>query len=122
MANKVWIYSSWTTKGNALLISPEIEQTVYNYLKIEFVSAGCLVKIINGTPFEVHCLFMQNPKRPLDEIIKMVKGVTSHLINQEDLLIKKFAWQKSYNADSVSESELENIIHLIRRKKDTYDQ
>lgn len=75
------------------------------------------MKAINGMPDHVHALFQMNPKRALDEIIKMVKGCTSNTINLDALITEKFAWHKGYSAYSVSESQLEFVYQNIKNQK-----
>ena len=114
-STSIWIHASWTTWQKLPLITPGIKDRIYKYIFQEFISCGCIAKFINGPPNEVHCLFLMNPKKSSDEIVKMVKGATSHRINQEDLAPEKFAWQKGYNAASVCESQLEKIIRKISK-------
>ena len=89
--NKIWIHAIWATKERVPLIVPEIEQQVYNFMRSQFVESGCPVRIINGMPDHVHCLFLLNPQKAIADIVKQVKGSTSHFINEQDLLKEKFA-------------------------------
>ena len=110
----IWIYANWTTWNKLPLITHHNNDKIHQYIFQEFISCGCTVRIIHGPPDSVHCLFQLNSKKSLDETIKMVKGASSHHINQENLTTEKFAWQKGYNAVSVSESQLEKLIRNIK--------
>jgi putative transposase len=112
-----WIQTIWTTNKCQELISNEIDIIIYEFLKSEFNLMGCEVKVINGTSDHVHCLFNFNPKRSLDEIIKMVKGASSHRINQSGLVKDKFAWEKGYECCSVGKCEMEKEIQKILKQK-----
>src|SRR5215218_4054387 len=105
-----WTETIWTTKNCQQLISKDIDATIHEILQSEFIEMGCEVKAINGTSDHVHCLFNVNSKRPLDEIIKMVKGVSSHRINQDELLKTRFAWEKGFESCGVGKSELKEAI------------
>ena len=72
----------------------------------KFIELGCPVRIINGMGDHVHCLFLLNPKRSMADIIKNVKGSTSHFINHFIKPEEKFEWQHGYGSSSISESEL----------------
>ncbi len=115
--NKIWIHAVWATKERAPLIVPEIEQPVYNFMRSQFVESGCPVRIINGMPDHVHSLFLLNPQRAIADIIKQVKGSTSHFINEQDLIKEKFAWQTGYASYSVSESVLTKVFEYIKNQK-----
>jgi REP element-mobilizing transposase RayT len=112
-----WTETIWTTNNCEKLISKDIDNTVYEFLKTEFAEIGCEVKAINGTDDHVHCLFNINAKRSLDEIIKMVKGATSQKINQEGFIKTKFAWEKGYEAEGIGKSELKEKIQEILNQK-----
>ena len=115
--NKIWIHAIWATKERVPLIVPKIEQQVYNFMRSQFVESGCPVRIINGMPDHVHCLFLLNPQKAIADVVKQVKGSTSHFINEQDLLKEKFAWQTGYAAYSVSESVLEKVFEYIKNQK-----
>ena len=87
--NKIWIHSIWATKERSPLIAANIEKQVDHFMRSQFSELGCPVRIINGMPEHVHCLFLLNPQKAIAKIIKQVKGSTSHFINKQDLIKKK---------------------------------
>ncbi len=115
--NKIWIHAVYATKFRAPLIHRTIEKMVYNHKREQLLEMGCPVRIINGMPDHVHLLFLQNPKMPITDILKQVKGNTSHWINEENITDEKFAWQTGYAAFSVSESQLEKVYRYILNQK-----
>ena len=68
-------------------------------------------------PDHVHVLFLQNPQKTISDIIKQIKGSSSHFMNREELILEKFAWQTGYAAFSVSESQLEVVYQYIKNQK-----
>src|SRR5579862_4983871 len=114
---KIWIHAVYGTKNRAELINREIERAVYDYLRTQLHEMDCPVRIINGMPEHVHLLFLQNPKLPITDIIKQVKGSSSFWINEQNLLNEKFGWQTGYAAFSVSESQLEKVYQYILNQK-----
>jgi len=96
---------------------PSAEKKVYDLMHNEFIDAGCPVRIINGMPDHVHCLFLLNPNKAVTEIIKQVKGSCSHEINKQNIIKEKFAWQTGYAAYSLSESVLEKVFQYIKNQK-----
>jgi putative transposase len=65
----------------------------------------------------IHCFFNLNPQKSIAEIIKQVKGSSSHFINQNNLILAKFAWQTGYAAFSVSESVINKVYEYIKNQK-----
>jgi len=47
-----------------------------------------------------------------------MKGESSHWINQEKLVLGKFAWQDEYFAVSVSESNVQRVQEYIRNQEE----
>lgn len=115
--NKVWIHAIWTTKERAPLIHPGIEQVVHQFVSKEFRDLGCTVKIVNGMPDHIHCLFLLNPQKSIAEVIKQIKGSSSHCLNQNNIIVEKFAWQTGYAAYSVSESVVDKVFRYIQNQK-----
>ena len=111
--NKIWIHAIWSTKERLPLISTNIEHKIHQFLSEQLRELGCPVRIINGMSDHIHCLFLLNPQKTIVEIIKQIKGSSSHFINQNNLITDKFAWQTGYAAYSVSESTVEKVYKYI---------
>jgi REP element-mobilizing transposase RayT len=116
--NKIWIHAVWSTKERLPLIHSAIENKIHEYLKSQFIEMGCPVRIINGMSDHIHCLFLLNPQKPVTEVIKQVKGSSSHFINSSNFTEQKFAWQTGYAAFSVSESVMEKVFNYIKNQKE----
>jgi putative transposase len=115
--NKIWLHVIFGTKNRLPFISSNVEEQIHEHMRQQLIEDGCRVKIINGMPDHVHLLFLQNPKMAIMDIVRLVKGNTSHWINQEDLIIDKFAWQTGYAGYSVSESQLKRVYDYIKNQK-----
>ncbi|MBL0310223.1 MAG: IS200/IS605 family transposase [Bacteroidetes bacterium] len=115
--NKIWIHAIWSTKERQPFIHSYAEVKIYDYLKQQFIESGCPVRIINGMPDHVHCLFLLNPQKSIAEVIKQVKGSSSHFISKNNLIPEKFSWQTGYASYSVSESVLERVYQYIKNQK-----
>jgi putative transposase len=115
--NKIWIHAIWSTKERVPLIHQSIEKKVHQFLAEQLRELGCPVRIINGMPDHVHCLFLLNPQKSITEVIKQIKGSRSHFINQNNLMAEKFSWQTGYAAYSVSASVLDRVFHYIQSQK-----
>jgi len=55
-----------------------------------------------------------NSQKSISELIKQIKGSSSHWINQNNLISEKFAWQTGYASYSVSESVVEKVYQYIK--------
>tara|TARA_R110002020_G_scaffold209521_1_gene415507 strand:- start:1534 stop:1788 length:255 start_codon:yes stop_codon:yes gene_type:complete len=79
--NNIWIHAIWATKERAPLINSSVESKIHSFLKEQFRELGCPIRIINGMPDHIHCLFLLNPQKSITDVIKQVKGSSSHFVN-----------------------------------------
>jgi putative transposase len=114
---KLWIHAIWATKNRQELIDFSIEKNLYDFIRQELIELGCPVRIINGMPDHVHVLFLQNPQKTITDIVKQIKGSSSHFINRGEFILEKFAWQTGFGAFSVSESQLNAVYNYIKNQK-----
>jgi putative transposase len=120
--NKIWIHAVWSTKNRMPLLSRSVEEKVYHFLSQQLKELGCPVRAINGMPDHIHCLFLLSPQKSIADVVKQMKGSSSHFINQSNLLPDKFAWQTGYAAFSVSESVAEKVYQYIRNQKEHHQK
>ena len=114
--NKIWIHAIWATKERLPLISFSVDKNIYDFMYKEFENMACKARIINGMPDHIHCLFLLNSQKAVADVIKQIKGSTSHHINTENLISEKFSWQTGYAAYSVSESQQEKVYQYIKNQ------
>lgn len=90
--NEFWIESIRATKERKPLITASLEPRCYNIIQQQFKVRGCPARIIIGMLGHVHCLFLLIFQKSISEVIKQMKGGSSHGRHQNDLLEGKFAW------------------------------
>jgi putative transposase len=116
---KIWVHAVFGTKNRQPLISLRFTDELYSHIKKHLENDfGCRVRIINGTADHIHILFLLNPNFSVKDIMKNVKGESSHWVNQRDIIPGKFAWQGGYGAFSVSESIVDTVEHYIAYQKE----
>jgi len=77
------------------------------YMKINFVN-----------PDHAHVLVDLPTSLPIDELVKLLKGSSSHWIDQNRLIPGKFSWARGYGAFSVSHSGVEQVARYIARQEE----
>jgi REP element-mobilizing transposase RayT len=116
---KVWIHVVFTTKNTEPMIFPSFEEKLYSHIR-EHIENDllCSVIAINGMSDHIHILVQLSQHIAIMDLLKNIKGESSHWINQQDLLRTKFAWQTGYGAFSVSESGVEEVKRYIENQKE----
>lgn len=116
-ATKIWIHALLGIKDGLPLINKTLENKPYTHIKYELDAMHNPIRAINGTENHVHILFLLNQSSTLKDVIKNVKGESSHWINHNNLSEAKFSWQIGYTAYSVSESNLKKVeVYLANQK------
>ena len=110
---RCWLHIVWATLERRPLLSKpaaarlSAELTRYAdehqiYMKINFVNAD-----------HVHALVDLPASRPIEELAQLLKGSSSHWVNESDLVPGKFGWQRGYGAFSVSHSAVDEVAGYI---------
>ena len=120
--NKIWIHAIWATKERFQLLHQNSEQKVHSFITEQLRELGCPARIINGMPDHIHCLFLLNPQKSVADVIKQIKGSSSHYINDHNIIPDKFSWQTGYAAYSVSESVVEKVFQYIKTQKEHHQK
>jgi putative transposase len=120
--NKIWVHAIWATKDRAPIINDSIEKIIHQFIIDQLKAQGCQVKIVNGMPDHIHCLFLLSPLKSIAEVIKQIKGSSSHYVNQNNLIAERFAWQTGYAAYSVSEAVVDRVFHYILNQKQHHER
>lgn len=115
----IWIHTFFSTKDLMPLIKGTFESVLHAKIRDKIEDEyNSFVKIINGTEDHIHILFKLNPNYRITDILKNIKGDSSHWINHNNLIEEKFSWQKSYDAHSIDESRVNNFTEFIKNQKE----
>ena len=74
---------------------------------------GVYMKINYFNPEHVHALIDLPTSKSIEEVVKLLKGSSSHWVNEQHLLRGRFAWGRGYGAFSVSHSDVGRVAAYI---------
>ena len=111
---KVWMHIVWSTKNRLPFLTDSIRPTVFQHIRENAKKKDIFLDFINGYREHVHALISLGADQTIAQIVKLLKGESSHWINSNGLLRSKFAWQREYFCVSVSESMLDKTRNYIR--------
>ena len=114
---KIWVHLIWTTKKRQPLLKKEIRLKIFNHIRENALSKGIHLDFINGHTDHVHTLISLKSDQTIAKVAQMLKGESSHWINQTELLNVKFEWQDEYIAISVSESIVDKVREYIKNQE-----
>ena len=118
--NKLELYVQlvWTTWDRLPLITPDIERRLHRNIESEVREMGCTVLALNGTSDHAHLVISFPTTVTIANLVKQVKGVSSHFVNETLRPEAKFKWQGRYGAFTVSRWDLPKIIRYVKRQKE----
>ena len=114
----LYLHSVWATWDRLPLIKPEIERRLLRNIENEAQDLGCTVLAINGTEDHVHVLLAIPTTVAIADLVKQMKGVSSHFVNAAFDLEYQFKWQGSYGAFTVSRWDVDKIKQYVKHQKE----
>jgi len=114
---KVWIHLVWSTKNRQPFLRDEIRPGIFQHMRDNAKKKDIFLDFINGYREHVHGLVSLGTEQTISNIVKLMKGESSHWINQNNLIDLKFEWQHEYFAVSVCESLIDKTRDYIRNQE-----
>ena len=117
--SKCWLHLIWSTlEKEKILFDKEIQVKISKYLFEYSGSKNIFMQVNYVNPDHVHALIDLPTKYSIEEVMKLLKGSSSHWINDKKLISRNFFWGRGYGAFSVSESNLPKVIKYIEGQEE----
>jgi len=84
---KIWVHLVWTTKKREPILTREIRREIFKHIRENAERKGIYIDFINGHLEHVHCLISLGSGQSIDKIMMLLKGESSHWINQSDIFL-----------------------------------
>ena len=114
---KIWIHLVFSTKNRHPFLTKNIRYKVQNHIIENCKDKSIFLQAVNGYTDHLHCLVSLGKDQNIAKIAQLIKGESSHWINQNQLTDEQFMWQDDYFAVSVSESQLKIVINYIKNQE-----
>jgi REP element-mobilizing transposase RayT len=119
---QLYIHYVWATWDRLPLITPDIQKFVYATIIKECEQLKCTVIAVDGIEDHVHLLTSFPPTLTISELIKQIKGSSSHFITHEVKPGEFFKWQGSFGAFTVSHDAIDKVANYIRNQATHHSQ
>jgi len=115
----IWIHMVWSTKNREPLInSVALRQKIFTHIAENAGKKGIELDCIDGGYDHAHALISLGADQTIAKIAQLLKGESSHWVNEQGVIRHKFEWQDDYFAASVSESALGDVRNYIKNQED----
>ncbi len=89
----VFIHLVWATWDRLPLIAEEIERPLHRAISAKCAEFGAELAALGGVEDHIHLLVRLPAPLPLAELVKQVKGASTHLITHQITPVQSFTWQ-----------------------------
>ena len=114
---RLYYHLVWATRNREPLIQPELEGRLYAYLVSKAAELESYVYGINGWYDHIHLVVAIPPKHAVADIVKHLKGASSHYLNHTGELNYQFAWQRGYGALTLGERQRPQAEEYVMKQK-----
>ncbi|MBD1920192.1 IS200/IS605 family transposase [Microcoleus sp. FACHB-831] len=114
---QLYLHCVWATWDRLPLITPDIQKQLYSAIIGECNQLGCTVIAVGGVEDHIHLLTGFSTTVTVSNLIKQIKGSSSHLITHEIKPGEFFKWQGSYGAFTVSHDAIDKVADYIRNQR-----
>src|SRR5260370_41214093 len=111
--SRCWLHLIWTTLDREPMLVRPAAAKVPRFLNGYAVEKSIYMKINYRNPEHAHALIDLPTSKSIEEVVKLLKGSSSHWINENRLLRGRFAWGRGYGAFSVSHSHVDQVAAYI---------
>jgi REP element-mobilizing transposase RayT len=114
---RTYYHLVWATHERLPLIQPNVEKRLYAYTVAKSAEIGVYVYAINGWHDHLHLVAAIPPKISISEVVKTLKGSSSHDLNQSDAFNGNFGWQRGYGVFSLGEKQKSIAEKYVNEQK-----
>jgi REP element-mobilizing transposase RayT len=115
---RLYYHLIWPTKNREHLITAAVEARLYPYLVSKAADNDTYVYAINGWYDHIHLVVAIPPKHSVAEIVKRLKGASSHYLSNDRSVEQDFAWHRGYGALSVGERQRSIAEAYVHNQKE----
>ena len=115
---KVWIHLIWATKNRFPFLKKPIRAKLFSHIKENANNKNIHLDFINGFDQHVHALISLKADQAIAKVARLLKGESSHWVNEKQLTSPKFSWQEEYMAVSVSHSAVNRVRDYIKNQEE----
>ena len=114
---RLYYHIVWATKGREPWLNGELERLVYGAILGKAEDVGVKVHAIGNADDHIHVLVSIPPADSVGTVVGLLKGASSHYVNDSGKVAWEFAWQEGYGVVSVGERSLRDAVDYVRNQR-----
>jgi putative transposase len=109
----LYVHIVWSTWRRVPLITRELQPRIYGAIQHQASKLRCEVIAIGGIEDHVHVLLRYPPTVAISDLVRHMKGASSHLVTHVLGHRNAFKWQGAYGAFSLSKRGLPYVRDYV---------
>jgi len=111
--SRCWLHLIWAARFHSPALTVEARKRLSGYLERYAEEKGIYMKINFVNSDHVHTLIDLPTNMCIEESAKLLKGGSSHWVNEGRVVPWEFHWGRGYGAFSVSQSRVNAVCEYI---------
>src|SRR5207253_224068 len=116
--SRCWLHLIWETLRREPMLDKRAAAIASENLLKYSCEKGIYMSINYFNSDHTHALVDLPTNLTIEQVIQLLKGSSSHSINQNNLVRGRFAWGRGYGAFSVSHSDVDKVANYIARQEE----
>ncbi|HKQ40693.1 MAG TPA: transposase [Verrucomicrobiae bacterium] len=116
--SRIWLHVLWATLERRPLLPKPAAVQLSGFLGKYAAEKGIYMKINYVNADHVHGLIDLPTSSAVEDVMHLLKGASSHWVNENNLVAGKFAWGRGYGAFSVSHSDITGVAKYIAEQEE----
>lgn len=102
------------------MLTQEVRPLVQRHVSAHAEGNQIALQALNVQMEHVHALIDLLSSQTVENIVKLLKGESSHWINEQNVIAQRFSWQRGYAAFSLSPSHCQRVKSYINDQDEHY--
>jgi putative transposase len=115
--SRCWLHLIWETLRREPMLDKRAAAKAADNLHTYCNEKGIYLKIYYFNADHTHALVDLPTNLTIEQVVQLLKGSSSHWINESRLLRGRFAWGRGYGAFSVSHSDIDRVCKYIANQE-----
>jgi putative transposase len=108
---------AWGTRLREPLLTVSVEPVAHDYIRARCKDVGVFVYALDGMPDHVHLVCDIPPRLAVADVVKTLKGASSHFINSCPEPIGVLSWQQGYGGLTFARHDLKRVVAYVENQK-----
>ncbi len=119
---RIWVHLMWRMSNGIKITNEKLQNELFYHLINKASQMNVHIEKITIQPDHNHCLISLPMDKTLPMIVQLLKGESSHWINENKFIDQVFTWQKGFGAYSVSSKSVGEVKKFFDNQEKVHEK